>query len=274
MLNQTYDGIQLRYPPAEAETAGWISAAIPRSIQLVEELWGLAPPQDCRIWVMTSPVRFVFQSAPWPWRLLLGSTFPFWLGRLLRTWPISAAWTQRYGERVAIGIKPPRLLELNQQAKEIRQQIGGKIYVEIDDPNIKVQQVTCHELVHACSASLKLPTWLNEGIATLTADHLLDSPTIRQDTLSFVRDFQPKAAPPSYRAMSRMDGKAIAYHGVRGYWLVRYLQAEHSGLLKRLFSLHTDGNELEAAILREQALDPDHFWQEIDTRVAAYFEEP
>ena len=34
-------------------------------------------------------------------------------------------------------------------------------------PNLleKIQHLTCHELVHACTAHLRLPFWLNEGIA-------------------------------------------------------------------------------------------------------------
>ena len=270
MQTQTIGVIQLAYPPAEAETAGWIAEAIPGALTQAQRLWGLAPPADCRIYVMTSPVGFVYQSAPWIWRLALGLAIPFWLGRVRRTWPISAAWTQRYGQRVAIGIKPPRLLEPDERALEIRRRIGQRIYVEQDDPKAKIQQVTCHELVHACSAHLRLPTWLNEGLATLTADHLLLRPTIRKDTLDFVRDYQPKAAPPSYRALSRMDDEAIAYHGVRGYWLVRYLEAKYPGKLKHLISLHPDGAAIEAAIIRDHSMEPESFWAEIDDQVVDY----
>ena len=175
--------------------------------------------------------------------------------------------------QAAIGIKPSRLLEPDERALELRRRIGMRIHVEQDDPKIKVQQVACHELVHACSAHLKLPGWLNEGIATLTADRLLGSPTIRQDTLGFMRDYQPKTAPPGYRALSRMDGKAIAYHGVRGYWLGRYLEAAYPGLIRLLISLHSSGEEIEQAIIRKQAIDPESFWRGIDDQVADYFNE-
>jgi hypothetical protein len=271
MLSQMIEGIGLVYPATEGQTACWIGETIPMAIDLAKELWGLAPPQDCRIYVMTSPLGFVFRSAPWGWRLMLSATIPFWLGRVRRTWPISAAWTQRYGRRVAIGVKPARLLEPDERALEIRQRIGGRMYVEENDPEVKVQQVTCHELVHACSAHLRLPTWLNEGIALLTVDRLLGRPTIRSETLGLLRAYQPKGAPPSYRALSRMDDEAIAYHAVRGYWLVRYLEAEQHGLLKLFFSLYSDGGEIEKAVIREHSMPPERFWDEIDTRVADYF---
>jgi len=226
MQIETTDGIKLVYKSDEAETAGWITGTIADAIRQAQDLWGLAPPQDCWVYVMTSPVGFVFQSAPWVYRLGLGLTIPFWLGRIQRAWPISAAWTQRYGQRVAIGVKPARLLEPDERALEIRQRIGGRMYVEENDPWLKVRQVTCHELVHACSTRLNLPPWLNEGIATVTVDRLLGKPTIRHETLTYMRNYEPKGPPPSYRDLARMDGEAIVYHGVRGYWLVRYLEAE------------------------------------------------
>jgi hypothetical protein len=142
------------------------------------------------------------------------------------------------------------------------------MFVEEKDVKVNVQHVTCHELVHACSAHLKLPTWLNEGIATVTADRFLGKPTIRRETLAFVRDFQPKGAPPTYRELSRMDGEAIAYHGVRGYWLVRYLEENRPGFLRRMFSLGQNGRTIEQEMIAELGMEPESFWSEIDGVIA------
>jgi hypothetical protein len=265
MKSQLVGNITLVFDPSEQETADLIASACERAIQLVEEMWGLGSPRDCRIYVMTSWLGFVFQSAPWPWRLLLGATMPFWCFRARRTWPYSAAWTQRYGKRVAIGVKPPRLLEQSDRS------IGVRMFVEENDMALNVQHVTCHELVHACSAHLRLPPWLNEGIATVTTDRYLSRPTIRQETLDLVRDFAPKAPPPSYRALSHQQGKAIAYHGVRGYWLVRYLEEQHPGFLRRAFSLRQDAATIECETARVLGMESESFWREIDDVLVSHF---
>ena len=210
MKLRTIHGVTLAIDPDEQDTVDLIGGACEKAIQLSQEIWGLGPPEDCHIYVMTSWLGFVFQSAPGHWRILLGATMPFWCFRARRTWPYSAAWTQRYGRRVAIGVKPPRLLEQSDRS------IGVRMFVEEKDMKVNVQHVTCHELVHACSAHLKLPMWLNEGIATVTVDRFLERPTIRRETLEFMRCFLPKGAPPTYRELSRMGGEAIAYHGMRG----------------------------------------------------------
>lgn len=258
--------IILVFGPGEQETADLISGACGKALQLAQEKWGLEPPEDCRIYVMTSWLGFVFQSAPWPWRVLLGATMPFWCFRARTTWPYSAAWTQRYGKRVAIGVKPPHLLEQSDRG------IGVRMFVEEKDMKVNVQHITCHELVHACSAHLRLPTWLNEGIATLTVDDFLGRPTIRQETLEFVRNFSPKAAPPTYRELSRKDGEAIAYHGMRGYWLVRYLEEEHPGFLRRMLSLPRRSKTIGREMARELEMEPDSLWNEIDDVVVSHFE--
>jgi hypothetical protein len=266
MESRTISGVRVVDRPGEQDSVDLIGAACEQAVPLIQESWGLETPEDCRIYVMTSWLGFVFQSAPWHWRLLLGATMPFWCFRARRTWPYSAAWTQRYGKRAAIGVKPPRLLEQSDRS------IGVRMFVEEKDMKVNVQHVTCHELVHACSAYLKLPTWLNEGIATVTVDRFLERPTIREETLEFIGDFLPKGAPPTYRELSRMSGEAIAYHGMRGYWLVRYLEEKHPGFLRRMFSLHRDPRVIEREMMFELGMEPGSFWREIDDVMVGHFE--
>ena len=255
----------LVYDPDEQEIADLAAGTCERAIQLARELWGLASPEDCRIYVMTSWWGFVFRSAPWSWRILLGMTMPLWCFRARRTWPYSAAWTQRYGKKVAIGVKPPRMLASSDRS------IGLRMFVQEQDVRVNVQHVTCHELVHACAAHLRLPAWLNEGIATVTVDRFLARPTIRYETLAFMKDFVPKAAPPTYRELSRMGQEAIAYHGIRGYWLVRYLEETHAGFLRHLFSLHRDASAMEKEMIAELGMEPESFWSDIDGILVGYF---
>jgi hypothetical protein len=262
---RTISHVTLVFDPGEQDTADLIGGACAKAIRLIQESWGLKTPEDCRIYVMTSWLGFVFQSAPWHWRVLLGATMPLWCFRARRTWPYSAAWTQRYGRRVAIGVKPPHLLEQSDRS------IGVRMFVEEKDMRVNVQHVTCHELTHACSAHLKLPAWLNEGIATVTVDRFLERPTIRGETLELVRGFLPKGAPPTYRELSRMSGEAIAYHGVRGYWLVRYLEEKHPGLLRGMFSLRRDSRTIEREIAMELGMEAESFWREIDGVVVGHF---
>ena len=263
--SRTISNVTLVFDPSEQDTADLIGSACAKAIRLAQEIWGLGPPEDCRIYVMTSWFGFVFRSAPWHWRVLLGATMPFWCFRARRTWPYSAAWTQRYGRRVAIGVKPPRLLEQSDKS------ISVHMFVEEKDMKTNVQHVTCHELVHACSAHLKLPAWLNEGIATVTADRFLERRTIREETLELVRGFVPKEAPPTYRELSRMRGETFAYHAVRGYWIVGYLEEKHPGFLRCAFSLHRDSRAIEREMVIELGMEPECFWSEIDDVVVNHF---
>ena len=266
MKSKTINNITLLFDPDEQDTADLIGGACTKAVRLIQERWGLETPEDCRIYVMTSWLGFVFQSAPWHWRILLGATMPFWCFRARRTWPYSAAWTQRYGRRVAIGVKPPRLLEQSDKS------ISVHMFVEEKDMKVNVQHVTCHELVHACSAHLRLPMWLNEGIATVTTDRFLARRTIAGETLELVRGFLPKGAPPTYRELSRMSGETFAYHAVRGYWLVGYLEEKRPGFLRRMFSHRRDSRAIEREMAMELGVEPESLWNEIDDVVVGHFE--
>ena len=258
-------GITLVFDPSEQDTSDLIRDACAKALQTIQANWGLGTPEDCRIYVMTSWWGFIFQSAPWHWRVLLALALPLWVLRAQRTWPYSAAWTLRYGRRVAIGIKAPYLLEQSDKS------IGIHMFVEEKDMKTKVQHLTCHELAHACSAHLKLPAWLYEGLAAVTVDRFLEKRTIRTDTLELVRSFTPKGTPPTYRELSRVRGEAFAYHAVRGYWLVQYLEEKRPGFLKRQFSTSRAARTIESEIAVELGVEPEGFWSRIDDMMVAHF---
>ena len=265
MPSRLTGGIPVVFDADEQATAELIGETTAKALRLIQASWGLGRPADCRIYVMTSWWKFIFQSAPWPWRIALALGLPLWCFRARRTWPYSAAWTMRYGRRVAIGIKPPRLLETSDKS------IGVHMFVEEKETKNKVRHLTCHELTHACSAHLKLPAWLNEGLAAVTVDRYLDKRTIRTDTLELVKSFLPKARPPTYRELARLGGEAFAYHAVRGYWLVHYLEDKWPGFLRRNFSSSGAARTIEGEIAMELRLEPGVFWTKIDDMIVAHF---
>jgi len=266
MQSKINDSITMFYDPSEQATAEVISGAASKALHIIAEIWGLGSPLDCRIYIMTSWWGFFFQSAPWLWRILLAISFPLWCFRARRTWPYSAAWTQRYGRRVAIGIKPPPLLEVSDKS------IGLRMFVEEKDTQTKIRHLTCHELTHACSAHLILPAWLNEGLAAVTVDRYLEKQTIRPNTLELLKSYVPKGSPPTYAKLSRLDTDAIAYYAVLGYWFVQYLEEVRPGFLKRLFSSSPDPRKIENDIAVQLGGELDGFWVEIPGMIVTHFE--
>lgn len=266
MPSITIRGINVVFDDSERDTAKLISDTATQTLQLVEESWGVKRLENCQIYIMTSWWGFIFQSAPWLWRILLAGTFPIWCFRAKRIWPYSAGWTQSYGRRIAIGIKPPYLLETSNKS------IGKYMFEEEKDPKSKISHLTCHELTHACSAYLKLPAWLNEGLAEVTVDRFMGKRTIRLDTLKLIRNYLPKGKPPTYRQISRMGGQTFAYHVVRGYWFVQYLEERHTGFLKRLFSFWHGASTLDTVISQEMGIEPESLWIQIDDILISHFD--
>jgi len=257
--------LRIEFAPEDGSTAGVMAEACDEALRLAKASWGLDPPADCRLYVMTSWRDFVFRSAPWPWKVVLALYYPLWSGRVRRMWPISAGWTQHYGRHIAIGIKPPRLLEISDKS------VGVHMYVEEKDPVAKVRHLTCHELIHAASAHLRLPAWLNEGLAAVSVDRFMGQPTIREDSLGLLRHNPTKSSPPSYRAMARLRGEALAYHAIRGYWIVRFLEDTQPGFLRGLLSTRQAPAAIERLVAEHLDLQPHGLWREIDDLVVRHF---
>ena len=265
MPSKIINGITVVFDHSEGDTAEVIRDAASRALAVIKDSWGLVTPQDCRIYIMTSWLGFFFQSAPWGWRILLAITFPLWCFRAQRTWPYSGAWTQRYGRKIAIGIKPPRLLEKSDKS------IGKLLFVEEKDTKTKVQHLTCHELTHACSANLRLPAWLNEGLAAVTVDRYLEKRTIRMDTFELLRSFKPYGSPATYAILSRSDPQAIAYQSALGYWLVQYLEDVRPGYLNHLLTLPPNPRMIDTTIAAELGIEPVGFWSKIPDMIVAHY---
>lgn len=69
-----------------------------------------------------------------------------------------------------------------------------------------------------------------------------------------------------------MGGKTLAYHAVRGYWLVRFLEDQCPGFLKRKLISYRESRKIEDALAVEMELEPDSLWSQIDDRLVAHFQ--
>ena len=266
MKTRSIRGLTLYFDAQEAEAAELIGDACERSLDLLRELWGLELPGECRVYVMTSWLRFLFHSAPWPWRIYLAATLPLRYGRIQRLWNVAGGWAQRYGQRQTIGLKPPRLL------RGIDAGLRERIFVhrEVDE---WVQHNACHELVHACTDHLRLPTWLHEGLAMVTVDRFAGKPTVKAETLEALTRQPPGARPQEGYGRMAVAPDRLLYLAARGYWITRYLADTQPGLLRGLLEQRQSHEVLEGTLAAGLGMSRDEFWSRIDGMVLAHFAE-
>lgn len=264
MHTRSIRNLTLYFEPGEEAATGLVGRACERGLDLLSDLWGLEPPADCRVYVMTSWPRVLFHAAPWPWRVYLAATLPLRYARIQKMWAMAGGWAMRFGQRQVIGIKPPRLLG----AVDVG--LRERVFVR-RDLDEWVQHNTCHELAHACSDHLRLPAWLHEGLAMVTVDRFAGQPTVRAETLATLAAPSPAtpSGEPTRRASSHPD--QLIYLAVRGYWLTRYLAEEYPGLLREQLRRPSSPEALEGALAAGLALDPAGFWDQFEGRVVAYF---
>jgi hypothetical protein len=265
METVSVSGLTLYFDDSEREAAEIIRQACERSVQLIHECWGLETPEDCRVYVMTSWLHFIFRSAPWPWKVQAAILFPLWSIRAKKMWRYAGGFHQRYGRRSAVGVKPPQLMALSDSS------IGERFFVQGIDIVDKVGHTTCHELVHAFTSYLRLPMWLNEGLAQVTVDRFAGRPTIRPETIAVLEQPSGDTGPGRYRNLRAGDEDPLVYHFVRGYWLTRYIDDTQPDLMRRLLSRRYRHAELEGTIAGALGMAPEEFWDGIDPVLVAHF---
>lgn len=214
---------------------------------------------------MTSWRHFVFHSAPWYWQPLLALSLPLWYFRIRNLWQVAGGWAQSYGKRQAIGVKSTRLVQLANKS------LGDRIFVRGNDIEDKIRHITCHELTHAFTAHLRLPMWLNEGLAVLAVDRLLGRPTVKAETLDVLAQPANKKTLRRIGAVTEKNQDAVIALYIRGYWIARYLEEVRPGLLESLFTRRYRHAELEGRIAAALGLSREAFWSSINGMVVSYF---
>jgi hypothetical protein len=267
MQRKSINGLTLFFDAEDQDAAELISRACKKSTGLLQGCLGLDTPKNCQVYVMTSWPSFMFWSAPWPWKVLLAVTLPLWACRARKIWPLAGGWMLRYGQRRAVGVKPPRLLQIADK------RIGDRIFVREEDLGRKVQSITCHELTHAFTSHLRLPIWLNEGLAMVMVDRFFDKPTVLSETIEVLGRWSGKRSPGGRQKLRVGDEDALVYLYVRGYWLTRYIEETQSELLRDLLSLRFPHKELEGKIAAAFGKELEEFWDEINGTLVSHFKQ-
>jgi hypothetical protein len=261
------NNITLYFHPEDHETANIVESACLRSISIIKETWHLSLSKRCCIYIMTSWIRFIFQFAPWYVRIYYVFYYFSWAEHFRKIWPDIGGWTLNYATRTVIGIKSPRLRDI----KDINFNIGKIIFTPESDINKHIQHIVCHEMTHAFCASLKLPMWLNEGIAMITVDKFFEKMTVAKKPLEVMSMFSQKNRIAGYKNLIYMKPEEVAYNYLHGYWITRYLMETQPELLMEILSKKINEWVLYSKLTLSLNISQKNFWQDIDNKVTKYF---
>jgi hypothetical protein len=214
---------------------------------------------------MTTWPRCVFQGAPLGSQIVLGLTLPLWYAEFKKRWHYAGGWSQRYSGRQVVGIKAPRLIA------QTPEPIGESIFIREENLEQKVLSIVCHELTHAFSSHLCLPTWMHEGLAMVSTDRCLGKPTVLRGTLQLLKAENQEQKGAEKINLNTQSREEIIKLYVRGYWLTCYLLETQPDLVHKLLNERTSHQELEGIITAELGIGQEAFWQEIDQLVVAKY---
>jgi len=265
MERKKMEGAILFFAEPDREAAGLIGSAVEEGLRLVRGHWDLAPKGELRVYVMNSWPGFLFHSSPLSWRILLPLTLPFWTRRIARLWQVAGGWTQRYGRRLAVGVKPPRLLQATERS------LGRRIFLPEESLEEKVRHVVCHEVTHAGTAHLQLPAWLNEGLAMVAVDLLAGKPTVRPETVAVLAASPLSSSRRKYPSFSAKVPENFIHCFVLGYWRVRFLEETRPGLLKKLLAQGRRPGNWLTEIVAACELEPGRDGADLDRAVLEHF---
>jgi hypothetical protein len=259
------NGLTIWHDRENPETVELFRAACEKSVRLLRTRWDLPPPPVCRVYIMASWRQFFLHSPPWPWKILLAASVPFWIFRIRAMWPFIGGWEQSYGRRHAVGVKPPRLMESADRS------IGRRIFVAEEDVREKVRRVICHELTHAFTADLGLPVWLKEGLAMTAVDHFAGKTTVRRDTLRLLENPSGHAPSAGSEKIRVQQPDEVIRLYARGYWLTRYVEETQPDTMKEILRRRRSRMEVEELLATAYRQSRREFLRDIHSAVRRHF---
>jgi len=259
------NGITIYFEPQERAAAEQIRMVCECCASILNQDWGLKVPSKMRVYVMTSWKDFMFQSSTGRRRFMLKVTYPLWARRVQQMWDKAGGWNLPAKDAPVVGIKPSRLIQEGDPG------IGEHLFIEEPNPDRKVQQVACHELVHAFTSHLKFPMWLREGFAMLMVDRYFEVPTVKRESLDLLEGEYSQSEAQEYRDIKIKDEKYTAFQVARGYWLTRYLYENLPELLRSFLHERLPRTEMEEKVAGALKIDPEELWVEVDALLVNYF---
>ncbi len=156
---------------------------------------------------------------------------------------LAGGWSLPWKGRPAVGVKPPELMPNSETS------LGARLFVRVEDPMEKVRHFTCHELTHAFTAHLRLPPWLNEGLAMRAVDHMVGRPTVLDETRALVEQDPSTLGTRSYRRLAARDHDALIRLYATGYWITRQIDENDPSELARILETRRPQPEVTRAVM-------------------------
>jgi len=287
-------GLTIIYSDTDKDYAESIEHICIDSRACAQAVLGLDTPKDVRIQIMTSWPSFYFHSSSRRFKLVFLLTPLFLLSCLLfsyfdgnnrwgdylillivalayiamlairinSVWKYCGGWCVNFNTHLAIGIKPPHILQL------ANKEVGKRIRVGDLSPDERNRLMLSHEMAHAFTLHIKHPAWLREGLAVMVEERFLEKQTIRSDTLDILRVSLTKKVTRS----RSVDNSVLLY--ARGYWRTRFLVETNRELLGLLFNIQCKAADFEKLIADSYGEDTGLFWSEniLDQMLLKHFE--
>jgi hypothetical protein len=210
-------GIPVFFSDQHAEDAALLASTIDETAWIVNSRWSLPTPKSCRAYILTDWSDFIKHSVPKLLYFFVGATKPLWKRRIQRTFKIAGGWMMPWPGRPAVGVKPISEIE------RCKTTLGERIFLPVDCSIEKFRHIACHEFVHAFTAHLKLPPWINEGLAMCAVDLLAGQGTVRPETRSADMQNPSLLSMSGYHRVSEDDYSDLLSIYTTGYWATKRL---------------------------------------------------
>ena len=262
--------LEIYYDETEKGIVGVIEKAYSRTSEVVKECWGVDYKDMIPFYVSKQcpEIKGVFDGMRWYnclkyfYNLLF--VVPVSIISFLRILMLSSAVVLEDRDcKPLVWMKPWDMIESDQVVFTATFFDG-----DFTERENNIEYITCHEIVHVNLKYLKLPQWLNEGLAMVTVDSYFGRNIIKESTINTLQALFLKKA-----AMKRKRGSETFIYSeyIPWYWITRFLIEEYPELIEDFIRNKQSDKNIEKKIADRLGIRRKVFWQELGELVHFHY---
>ena len=259
-------GLEIFCEKSDEDSIGIVENAYVCTAEVMEECWGLDYKDIVPFYISRQcpEIKGVFDGVRWcncvklfyqflfvtPFRII------FFLRMLIQS---SAMVLQSRDNRPLVWVKPWDEIESGQVLFTASFFNG-----DFSKRERNIEYITCHEIAHVFFDHLKLPRWLNEGLAMIMVDRYYKIDVVKEQSIGLLRVLYERSASKIRKNEAR---NYFSNFHIPWYWVTRFIVEEYPELIEDFMKNKQSSIEIEKKIADILGIKRKIFWKEISQLV-------
>ena len=212
------ENIYVFYKKNDREEMLSVFEGIEEELNKIDEILNCSLTKPIRVYFTDSMLSVMLHTTTFAKKMIMLLFLPIWYRKAKKYWNYSKGWLMKNNTLNSVVLKTSDGLE---STVNVEKGLYKEEYVCKDNKE-EQRRVFLHQYIQVLLSDITKPEWLEEGLSYYTMEKYYGSQFLKSETLEMVQD------------MPESSIEDIIYSGIKGYWMVKYIEEEYPNMIIEL----------------------------------------